>query len=201
MSELAARVSERYRSGHDGEPPALFGDHWLDSATNLRAAAVLVAITDRSDEDGGPGVLLLHRPSDMRAHPGQIALPGGKIDAGETPTEAALREAWEELGIDPGLVRIIGESDLYKTHSGFAITPVLGIVPPDITITPSPAEVAQWFEAPLGFVLDPANQRQQTTVWEGVQRTYYEIDWRGHHIWGVTAALLVNLSRRLRWHD
>jgi 8-oxo-dGTP pyrophosphatase MutT (NUDIX family) len=196
-----ARVSERYRLGHDGEPPVLFGDQRLEGVTSFRAAAVLVAITDRAEQAGGPGVLLLHRPSDMRAHPGQIAFPGGKIDAGETPIAAALREAWEELGIEPELVHVIGESDLYKTHSGFAITPVLGIVPSDITIVPNPAEVAQWFEAPLGFVLDPANHRQQTMEWEGAPRTYYEIDWQGHQIWGVTAAMLVNLSRRLRWHD
>ena len=97
-------------------------------------------------------------------------------------------------------MRVIGTSDVYRTHSGYEITPVVGVVPPDIEIVPSPTEVAQWFEAPVDFVLNPANHAQQWIEWEGVMRTYYEIPWQGHNIWGVTAALLVNLSRRLNWH-
>ncbi len=201
MSALFDRLSELYEIGHDGEPPALFGDQRLEGITQFTPAAVLAAITERDDASGrGPGVLLLHRPSNMRSHPGQIALPGGKIDPGETAIEGALREAHEELGIDPSLVRVIGTSDVYRTHSGFEITPVLGIIPPDIEIVPNPTEVAQWFEAPLGHVLDPANHVGQWVEWEGSMRAYYEIMWQGHQIWGVTAALLVNLSRRLNWH-
>lgn len=196
MSALFDQVSRRFREGHAGEPPELFSDQRLDGVTGFRPAAVLAALTDRAGE---PGILLLHRPSNMRSHPGQIALPGGGIDPGETPVEAALREAWEELGIHERDVRVIGTSDVYRTHSGFEITPVLGVVPADIEITPNPTEVAQWFEAPARFVLDPANQRQQWVDWEGTQRPYYEIPWREHQIWGITAAILVNLSRRLRW--
>jgi 8-oxo-dGTP pyrophosphatase MutT (NUDIX family) len=198
MSALFDEVSRLYRIGHDGEPPDLFGDQRLPSIeiSEFRPAAVLAAFTDRAD----PGILLLHRPSNMRSHPGQIAFPGGGIDPGETPVEAALREAWEELGIHARDVRVIGTSDVYRTHSGFEITPVLGVVPADIEITPNPTEVAQWFEAPARFVLDPANQIQQWVDWEGAMRAYYEIPWQGHQIWGITAAILVNLSRRLRWH-
>lgn len=196
MSALYAHVSRLFEEGHNGEPPELFGDQRLEGVEEFRAAAVLVALTEREE----PGMLLLHRPSNMRSHPGQIAFPGGGIDPGETPVEAALREANEELGIDPALVRVVGESDVYKTHSGFEITPVVAVVPPDLEIVPNPTEVAQWFEAPAGFVLDPANHRQQWVDWEGAQRAYNEIIWNGHNIWGITAALLVNLSRRLKWH-
>ena len=195
MTALFERVTRHYLQGHDGEPPVLFGDQRLDGITDFRPAAVLAAMTERED----PGFLLLHRPSTMRAHPGQIAFPGGKIDPGETPTEAALREAWEELGIRESDVRIIGTSDLYRTHSGYEITPVLAVVPPDIEIHPNPTEVARWFEAPAAFLLDPANHIERQVEWEGSMRTYYEITWAEHQIWGVTAALIVNLSRRLRW--
>lgn len=197
MSALLTRLRQLYEAGHAGAAPDLFGDPRLEEVADFRPAAVLVALTERAEE---PGMLLLHRPSGMRAHPGQIAFPGGKIDPGESVVAAALREAWEELGIVPDDVRVIGESDTYRSHSGFEITPVLGIVPPDIEIRANPAEVAQWFEAPAAFVLDPANHAEKWVDWEGGQRAYYEIIWREHRIWGVTAALIVNLSRRLRWH-
>jgi 8-oxo-dGTP pyrophosphatase MutT (NUDIX family) len=197
MSALFEEVSRRYRQGHEGPAPELFGDQRLAGLSEFRPAAVLAALTDRAEN---PGILLLHRPSNMRSHPGQIAFPGGGIDPGETPVEAALREAWEELGIHASDVRVVGASDIYRTHSGFEITPVLGIVPADIEINPNPTEVAQWFEAPAAFLLDPANQKQQWVEWEGAKRAYYEIPWENHQIWGITAAILVNLSRRLRWH-
>ena len=197
MSTLFDRIDRLYNVGHEAETPVLFSDQRLGEITEFRPAAVLAAITDRP---AGPGILLLHRPSNMRSHPGQIAFPGGGIDPGESPIEAALREANEELGIRQRDVRVIGASDVYRTHSGFEITPVLGVVPADLEITPNPTEVAQWFEAPADFVLDPANHIQQWVDWEGEMRAYYEITWQGHQIWGITAAILVNLSRRLRWH-
>ena len=197
MSALFDHVSRLYERGHSGEAPELFSDQRLAEETEFRSAAVLIAFTERAE----PGVLLLHRPSHMRSHPGQIAFPGGGIDPGETPIEAALREAHEELGIDPAKVHVIGASDVYHTHSGFEITPVLATVPADIRIVPNPVEVAQWFEPPAGFLLDPANHAQQLVEWEGAMRAYNEIIWQEHNIWGITAALIVNLSRRLNWHD
>jgi len=197
VSDLFTRLGERYASGHELEGLELHQDRRAATvATQFRPAAVLLAVTERET----PGVLLLHRPSNMRAHPGQIALPGGKLDPGETPVEAALREAWEELGIDPAKVRVVGTSDIYRTSSGYEITPVIGMVPPDIAITPNPQEVAQWFEAPLDFLLDPANHQESPIVREGVTYQLWGIPWQGHNIWGVTAGILVNLSRRLRWH-
>lgn len=197
MSALFSRVSDMLASGHALDEIELHRDSRLPADhPDLRPAAVLAAITERDR----PGMLLLHRPSNMRAHPGQIALPGGKIDAGETPIEAALREAWEELGIPRESVRVIGESDRYPTGSGFDITPVVGLIPPDIEIVPNPTEVAQWFEAPLDFLLDPVNQRENWIEFEGAMHRYYGITWESHEIWGVTAGIIVNLSRRLRWH-
>ena len=197
MSALFDRVKELYRNGHAAPLADLREDVRVNERADLHPAAVLMAITEREEK---PGVLLLHRPSHMRSHPGQVAFPGGRIDPGEGPVEAALREAWEELGIRPGDVRVVGTSDLFRTNSGYAITPVLGIVPPDIEINPSPAEVAQWFEAPLDHVLDPANQIEKSMEWNGIQRSYIEIMWQNHRIWGVTGAIIANMSRRLNWH-
>lgn len=157
-------------------------------------AAVLIAVTDRPQ----PGVILTQRPDYLRSHPGQIAFPGGKIDPGDADAvAAALREADEELGLAAQHVRVIGATDLYRSGSGFAITPVLAVIPPDLSYTPNPGEVADWFEVPLAFVLDPANHVHHTTHWKGAERRYIEIMWGRRRIWGVTAGIIANLSRRL----
>ena len=158
-----------------------------------REAAVLVAITDRDE----PGLILTQRREDLRTHAGQVAFPGGRIDEGEDPVSAALREAQEELGLNPALVRLLGEADPYCTVTVFWVSPIVGVVPPDLELVPNPGEVADWFEAPLDFVLNPANQRQMTAEFRGRTRHYYQIDWEGRHIWGATAAMLVNLTRRI----
>lgn len=166
----------------------------------LRPAAVLMAVTDRPD----PGLLLTHRPETMERHPGQVAFPGGKLEPGEDAVAAALREAEEELGIDPALVRVIGIGQDFITGSGFHLTPVLGLVPPDLPIRPDPREVADWFEAPLRHLLDPANhiaRRGMFGVEVQVEREYTEITWDGHRIWGITAGIIVNLSHRLSWRE
>ena len=196
MSALFDRVSDLFERGHAAAPPQLWKDPRLSGEEEFTPAAVLIAMTERES----PGFLLLHRPSNMRSHPGQIAFPGGKCDPGENAVEAALREANEELGIRSRDVRVIGPTDLYHTGSGFEITPVLGIVPPDMALHPNPAEVAQWFEAPADFLLDPANHHQQWIEYEGLPHTFIEITWQDHVIWGVTAAIISNLSKRLAWH-
>ena len=197
MSGLFDRISARLEQGHARRDVALHRDPRSFLPDAFKPAAVLVALTEREE----PGLLLLHRPSTMRAHPGQVALPGGRIDGDETPVAAALREAHEELGIDPAHVRVVGETDRYATGTGYDITPVIGVIPPDLPIHPNPTEVAQWFEAPLSFVLDPANQKLRHGEWQGRQIDYFDIQWREHRIWGVTAGVLRNLSLRLGCHD
>ena len=158
-------------------------------------AAVLIAITDRPE----PGVILTVRHEDMRTHAGQVAFPAAALDPGEDAAAAAVREAWEELGLAPKAVELVGALECYRTVTGFAVTPVLAAIPPDLPLSPHEPEVADWFEAPLAFVLDPANHRRHSALFEGRERHYYRIDWNGRNIWGATAAMIVNLSRRLQW--
>jgi 8-oxo-dGTP pyrophosphatase MutT (NUDIX family) len=158
-------------------------------------AAVLIAITERPE----PGVLLTVRREHLRTHAGQIAFPGGRVDEDEESLAAALREAREELGLDPALVEPVGRLDDYRTVTGYVVAPVVGVVPPDLPLQPHEHEVADWFEAPLGFILDPAHQKLETAVFGGRERRYWQIEWNGRRIWGATAAMLVNLSRRLQW--
>jgi 8-oxo-dGTP pyrophosphatase MutT (NUDIX family) len=186
---------ERIANSLAAEPPLdlLAGDLIESHDDEPHQAAVLVAITDRPE----PGLILTVRREHLRTHAGQVAFPGGRIDPGEDAPAAALREAFEELALNPALVRILGTADPYRTVTGYGVTPVIGIIPPDLPLVPNPAEVADWFEAPLDFVLDPANQRQMTAEFRGRTRPYYQIDWQGRQIWGATAAMLVNLSRRI----
>ena len=196
---LEARLARLLANGHANPQPVLRGDRDFAAPGSLREAAVLIAETDRRDHPDGPGVLLIHRPSNMRAHPGQAAFPGGKLDPGETPREAALREAWEELGIHERDVTIVGETDRYQTGSGYDITPVLATIPADLAINPNPTEVAAWFEPPFGFVLNAANHVEHAGDWQGRERRYLEILWNEHRIWGVTAGIIANLAQRIAW--
>jgi 8-oxo-dGTP pyrophosphatase MutT (NUDIX family) len=158
-------------------------------------AAVLIAITDGAE----PGVILTVRREHMRTHAGQVAFPGGRLDAGEDATAAALREAHEELLLKPGSVEVLGTLDEYRTVTGYVVTPVVGVIPPHPPLTPHEDEVAEWFEAPLRHLLDPASQRRRTALFAGRERHYYEILWNERRVWGATAAIIVNLSRRLQW--
>ena len=170
------------------------GDDPFAALADPVPAAVLIAVTDRNE----PGIILTVRRADLRTHAGQVAFPGGRIDPGETPTEAALREAWEEIGLDQA--EPLAELAPYRTITGYVVTPVLAVVPPDLPLSPHEHEVADWFEAPLSFLLDRRNHRRESVLFEGQPRHYYRIDWNGRNIWGATAAMLVNLSRRLRWN-
>ena len=159
-------------------------------------AAVLVPVTDRDE----PGVILTRRTDTLRRHAGQVAFPGGRVDPGDADVvAAALREAQEEIALDPALVEVVGLADRYRTVTGFEVTPVVGVVPPDARTERREAEVADIFEVPLTFLLDTANHVEATVEWQGRERHYYEILWDDFRIWGATAAMIVNLSRRLRW--
>jgi 8-oxo-dGTP pyrophosphatase MutT (NUDIX family) len=191
--KTADRLRQALRRGGNAE--LLIGDlPELREDASLEAA-VLIPITDRRD----PGVILTVRRDDLRTHPGQIAFPGGRIDNGEDATAAALREAREEILLDPQAVEVVEALAPYRTVTGYVVTPVLGVVPPDLPLEPHEHEVADWFEAPLQFLLDPANQHRRSALFEGRERHYYEIEWEGRRIWGATAAMIVNLSRRLAW--
>jgi 8-oxo-dGTP pyrophosphatase MutT (NUDIX family) len=175
--------------------PPLEGDLDEGGVEENVPAAVMIAVTDRPE----PGVVLTVRREHMRTHAGQVAFPGGRIDPGENAVQAALREAWEEIGLDPATAEVVDEVDTYRTITGFMVTPVLAVVPPDQQLSPHEHEVADWFEAPLHFVLDPANQQLKSALFQGRERHYYEIVWKDRKIWGATAAMIVNLSRRLQW--
>jgi 8-oxo-dGTP pyrophosphatase MutT (NUDIX family) len=190
-------LANRLRSalGATSDTELLVGDMIEHDHEKGTPAAVLVAITDRPQ----PGVILTVRREHLRTHAGQIAFPGGRIDPGEDPVAAALREAHEEILLDHAAVTVIGTADRYRTVTDYLVTPVIGVIPPDLPLEPHEHEVADWFEAPLAFILDPANQHRRSALFQGRTRHYYEIDWNGRRIWGATAAMIVNLSRRLKW--
>jgi 8-oxo-dGTP pyrophosphatase MutT (NUDIX family) len=194
---LSKRLRIALDATHDEGPILLAGDHHdFDRDTARNPAAVLVAVTDRR----APGVILTQRTDTLRRHAGQIAFPGGRIDPEDDgPITAALREAEEEIALPRARVEVIGIADLYRTITGYDVTPVIGVVPPDLLLIPAEAEVADVFEVPLDFLLDHANHTVAHAVYQGHERRYYEINWEGHRIWGATAAMIVNLSRRLRW--
>jgi len=162
--------------------------------TASRPAAVLVPVIDHAE----PGVLLTMRTSELPSHPGQIAFPGGKIDAADaSPLAAALREADEEIGLDAALIEPIGYLDLYLTFSGFRILPVLARVIPNYELRINASEVADAFEVPLAFVMDEANHKRGSRDWKGITRHYYEMPFGERYIWGVTAGILRNLYEKI----
>ena len=164
-------------------------------AETLTPAAVLVPIVQRAE---GFSILLTRRADTLRRHTGQIALPGGRMDPGETPWDTALRETEEEIGLGRHLVEIAGLSTPYRTGTGYLITPVVGFVTPPFELTPNPQEVADIFETPFGFLMDPANhERRYYDQPGGERRWFYAMTYEERMIWGATAGVLRALYDRL----
>lgn len=153
-----------------------------------RPAAVLIPIVDRTL---APTVLLTVRSPWLRAHAGQVAFPGGTVDATDpSPTATALREAREEIGLDAAHARPVGHLPAYYTRTGYAITPVLAVVTPDFVPAPDPREVRETFEVPLFYLMDVANHRTHETQYRGKTRRYFAMTYGRHYIWGATAGIL-----------
>jgi 8-oxo-dGTP pyrophosphatase MutT (NUDIX family) len=188
--EVSAGDDGLVRSDFDLNPTNAPSEH-----VALKPAAVLVGLVER---DTGLSVILTRRSDTLRSHTGQVAFPGGRCDPGETPWETALREANEEIGLDPGLVSLAGLSTPYRTGTGFHVTPVVGFVSPDIALTPNPGEVAEIFETPFGFLMNPANHEEHERITPaGDQRRFYAMTWENQFIWGATAGMLRALYDRL----
>jgi 8-oxo-dGTP pyrophosphatase MutT (NUDIX family) len=204
-----ARLGEPGRRGFGGasdpaEAAALRratrGDHDLNPGMTppsaaLRPAAVLVPLIDRAE---GMSVLLTRRTPHLSAHAGQIAFPGGQIDAGDRDAiAAALRETEEEVGLPRDHVTVIGRLDTYVTGTGFEITPIVGIVAPPFPLAIEPSEVAEVFEVPLSYVLDPGNHRRTERIFDERPRVFFVLPYENRNIWGATAGMLVNLAEVL----
>jgi 8-oxo-dGTP pyrophosphatase MutT (NUDIX family) len=188
--ETAAPPADVWRSDFDLD----LGTAPVEAAV-LTPAAVLIGLVERP---AGLAVILTRRSDALRRHTGQIALPGGRCEAGETPWGAAVREAHEEIGLDPALVDVAGLSTPYRTGTGFYVTPVVGFVAAGYEAAPNPDEVAEVFETPFGFLMDPASyQQREIETADGVRRRFYAATWEDRTIWGATAGMLRALYERL----
>lgn len=185
-------LRERFRAASDA-PPILEPD--VPERT-LTSAAVLVPIVVRAT---GLTMLLTQRTAHLRDHAGQVSFPGGRSDPEDaTPVDTALREAWEEVGLERRQVEVIGRLPEYCTGTGFRVTPVVGLVTPPLNLRLDDFEVAEAFEPPLDFLLDERNHQRHTIEVRGMPREYWAMPWQGYFIWGATAGMLVSLHRFLR---
>lgn len=161
----------------------------------LTPAAVLFPIVPR---EGGHTVLLTQRTAHLRDHAGQVSFPGGRVEASDaSPIETALRETEEEVGIGRERVEILGFLPEYRTGTGFRVTPVVGLVHLPFDVRPDPFEVAEVFEVPLPFLLDPANHQRHSVHLRGALRHYFAMPYGDYFIWGATAGMIRSLSERL----
>jgi 8-oxo-dGTP pyrophosphatase MutT (NUDIX family) len=172
-----------------------FQDEPFEAPRNPKHAAVLVPIVAHPDE---PAVLLTERATSLRQHSGQIAFPGGRVDQDDQSVlVAAYREAEEEIGLDRSFVRPLGYLDPYLSTTGYLIVPVVGLVAPEYNLSLNPGEVADVFEVPLTFLMNPARHELQSREWKGKLRRYYAMPYRERYIWGVTAGIIRNLYEKM----
>ena len=202
LDEFTARARRHLRAEPPGpdEPRAdPKGDAAVEIVNALhggkaKAAAVVVPVIAHPEETT---VLLTQRATDLRAHSGQIAFPGGRLDDGETALTAALREAEEEIGLGAGAIQPLGYLDAYLSGTGYLVTPVVALVAPGAPLSLNHAEVVETFEVPLGFLMDPARHEIHERELKGRLRRYYAIPFGDRYIWGVTAGIIRNLYERL----
>ena len=190
-----AWLRARFAVDRRSDPVASGDGHlWRDPA-DIRPAAVLVPIVRRDEL----AVLFTRRTPHLHDHAGQISFPGGRAEPGDASLEAtALREAQEEIGLAAERVELLGRLPEYVTVTGYRVTPVVGVVSVPFELRPDPFEVAEIFEVPLAFLLDPANHLRNTVKQEGKLRRYYAMPYREYYIWGATAGMLMNLYGFLR---
>ncbi len=205
LSTLKARLAARLvPADARAQGPATRSDFDLNpdverSSRPLRAAAVLIPVIAHAD---GATVLLTRRADTLASHTGQVAFPGGRLEPGETAVDAALREAMEEVSLDPGTVEVLGLSETYETVTGFLVTPVVGWIEAPPTLLADPGEVAEMFEAPWDFLMDAANHRRESfRPQEGPERWFWAMPWRDRYIWGATAGIIRALRARLYGED
>ncbi len=168
---------------------------WVDDGQKLRPAAVLVPIVQHKD---GLTMLLTQRTEHLNHHAGQVSFPGGRVEDDDVDViDTALRETEEEIGLDRSYVEVAGFLDAYKTGTGFHIAPIVGFVRPGFDLKLDPFEVAEAFEVPMDFLLEPANHQRHTRTWQGQERRFYAMPYDKFYIWGATAGMIINLYRRI----
>jgi 8-oxo-dGTP pyrophosphatase MutT (NUDIX family) len=166
-----------------------------ENRTGLTRAAVLVPIISRDD---GLKVLLTKRAKNLKNHPGQISFPGGSVDDTDLNAQhTALRETEEEVGLDPSHVEVIGQLDQYIVGTGYLVSPVIGLIKPPFKLIRQEAEVAEIFEVPLDFLIEPKNFKRYAREFNGTVHHHFSLTWQSYFIWGATAGMLRNLSERL----
>jgi 8-oxo-dGTP pyrophosphatase MutT (NUDIX family) len=189
-AEIAHRLRDPARIAR-AEPTATEGH---DEVGKPVAAAVLVPVVLHPS----PTVLLTLRTTKLSSHAGQVAFPGGRMDPGESAEQAALREAWEEIGLGPTLPKVMGRLPEHLTGTGYRITPVVALLHPPLKLVPEPGEVDLIFEYDLKRLLDPALPQQQKAQFRGRERAFWVWPHERHYVWGATAAILRNLALVLR---